>query len=115
MKRFVKSGNTISTGVNSEEDVLAIQGIARQILSSRGFDTSSWSFVNVFDAGFGKTGLTWNTPYGEGYTILDLTEYNKRGMVHCEFRLPVSETFNHSFFTPDKDTTWTSVAEEFLK
>jgi hypothetical protein len=115
MKRYIKSGNTINTSINSEEDVLAIQGIAKQILSSIGFDTSSWSFVRVFDGGFGKKGLIWNTPYGEAHTILGLTEYNKRGIVNCEFRLHASETFNHPFFTKDMDTTWTSVAEEFLR
>ena len=115
MKRYINSGNRIYTGIDSEEDLIAIQGIARQIMNSRGFDTSSWSFIKQFDVGYGKKGLQWDTPYGEANTVLDMGEWEHKGYVNCTFSLFVPEEFNHSFFNPDADTTWSSIAEEFLK
>lgn len=114
MKRYIRAGNRIYKGVDSEENLIAIQNIAKKIMDSRGFDTSSWSFIEQFDGGYGKKGIRWNTPYGVADTVLDLGEYNHKGYVNCIFSLFVSEKFSHSFLNPSADTTWKSIAEEFL-
>lgn len=115
MKRYIKNSNMISKSINSDEDLSAIQNIAKQMMQSHGFDTSSWTFIQIFDGGYGKKGLRWNTPYGIANTVLDIGEYNHKGHVNCTFTLPVQEEFSHPFYMSDKDTTWSSIAEEFVK
>ena len=115
MKRYIKSSNQIRKGIDSEEDLVAIQAIAEKIMNSRGFDTSSWSFIKQFDGGYGKVGLQWDTPYGVASTVLDIGEWEHKGYVNCTFSLFAQEKFSYSFFNAGADTTWSSIAEEFLK
>ena len=115
MKRYIIGGNRISKHTDTKEQLTAVQSIAKQIMSSHGFDVSSWSFIDEFDGGYGKCGLHWNTPFGKASTILDLDQYNQKGQVICRFSISFIEEFDHPFFVSEHDTTWESVANEFLK